>query len=71
MIIIEVKRWPNQVLRLHKSLYGLKQAARVWYQTLDSLLQTLGFIRVRVDYGVWVRHNSDTDPAYHWQTLLS
>lgn len=66
VIIIEVKRWPNQILRLHKTLYGLKQATRVWYQTLDPLLQTLGFIRVRVDYGVWVRHNSDTDHTRSW-----
>ena len=54
-----------QVLRLHKSLYGLKQAARVWYQTLDTLLQTLSFVRVRVDYGVWVRRaSSSTSPSW-------
>ena len=33
----------QHVLRLRKSLYGLKQAARIWYQTLDSLLKQFQF----------------------------
>lgn len=33
----------NKVLKLHKSLYGLKQAARVWNQTLHKALCSLGF----------------------------
>lgn len=34
---------PGDVLRLNKSLYGLKQAGRVWSKTLHDSLVKLGF----------------------------
>jgi hypothetical protein len=34
---------PTHVCRLNKSLYGLRQAPRIWNQTLDSHLRTQGF----------------------------
>jgi hypothetical protein len=42
------------VLRLQKSLYGLKQAGRNWYNLLDKVLQTLGFSKVLCDHSIWV-----------------
>lgn len=33
----------HQVCRLRKSMYGLKQAARVWYNTMTAILKDLGF----------------------------
>jgi len=33
---------PGKALRLNRSIYGLKQAARVWYKLLSRVLQTLG-----------------------------
>lgn len=33
----------NKVLRLRKSLYGLKQSARVWNKTAASMLEKMGF----------------------------
>jgi hypothetical protein len=37
---------PNHVLHLLKSLYGLKQAARMWNKKLHAVLLELGFVRL-------------------------
>ena len=36
-------RLPGKVVRLNKSLYGLKQASRSWHAHLTTCLNTLGF----------------------------
>ena len=33
----------NMVCRLHKDLYGLKKAPRVWYERLHNNLVKIGF----------------------------
>ena len=38
---------------VHKSIYGLCQAARVWYMVLDDALLEIGFIRCRGDLACW------------------
>lgn len=40
---------PNQVCKLNKSLYGLKQSSRCWYERFDHVLKELGFKRSEVD----------------------
>jgi len=45
----------HQVLRLHKALYGLRQAPRAWNSKLDSTLVALGFTRCSEEHGVYVR----------------
>jgi len=42
----------DMVMQLHKSLYGLKQAGRQWYDTLIHTLTDLGFRISQVDLGV-------------------
>lgn len=37
------------VCKLQRSLYGLKQAARIWNKTMDGLLVELGFVQSRAD----------------------
>ena len=40
------------VFKLKKSLYGLKQSTRIWYQNFDTYLLRLGFERRKVDHYV-------------------
>jgi hypothetical protein len=52
---------PNLVCRLHKSLYGLKQASRSWYSRFATYLTTLGFIEAKLDTSLFIfRHDSNT-----------
>jgi hypothetical protein len=44
---------PRTVKRLQKSLYGLKQAGRKWYDTLVRTLTKLGFFITHADPGVF------------------
>ena len=39
----------RRVCKLIKSIYGLKQAARVWYQSINELLNKLGWKATQVD----------------------
>jgi hypothetical protein len=45
---------PRVVKRLLKSLYGLKQAGRRWYDTLARALKSLGFTTSVADPGVFI-----------------
>ena len=50
----------NQVLWLLKSLYGLKQAGRRWYQRLVKIMEALGFKRCDVDQAVFYHRKGAT-----------
>lgn len=47
------------VKRLHKSLYGLKQAGRKWYDTLSHTLTDLGFQVNQSDPGIFSVHDAE------------
>lgn len=40
---------PDYVCRMNKSLYGLKQASRAWYNRFAAYLLTLGFVEGKSD----------------------
>lgn len=46
---------PTYVCHLHKSLYGLKQAIRAWYEKLQGALSSLGFIGSQNDHSLFVK----------------
>ena len=53
------KESKGRVLRLLKSLYGLKQAGRRWYQKLVKIMTNLGFTRCEGDQAMFYRRSED------------
>ena len=51
---------PRRVVRLLKSIYGLKQAGDLWNKKLDGILRSLGFVRCESDACVYVRIRGTT-----------
>ena len=45
---------PDYVCHLKKSIYGLKQAARLWYQKLQKVLEQMGFKKIYSDNSLYV-----------------
>jgi hypothetical protein len=54
---------PSHVCRLHKSLYGLKQALWVWYTRLNDFLLSIGFRTSKVDTSLFI-FSVGTDICY-------
>jgi hypothetical protein len=53
----EKEKKAGKVLRLDKSLYGLKQSGRVWYQTLQNHLQANGFTNCSLDRCAFIKRS--------------
>jgi len=49
----------HHVCHLHMSLYGLKQARRVWFKRFSNYLEDIGFSRFRSDYSLFIYHRQD------------
>lgn len=54
-MLIPEKLKSNIVWRVKKSLYGLKQSPRCFYNKLYNALKCKNYTRVKADYGVWTR----------------
>jgi len=48
---------PHHICRLHKALYGLNQAPRVWFSRLSTKLLDLGFIGSKADTSLFTLHS--------------
>ena len=45
----------SHVCILKKALYGLKEAPRIWYGRIDSLLSSLGFTKSKADSNLYYK----------------
>ena len=50
----------TKVYALHKSLYGLREANRLFYELLHSVMISIGFERLKTNLCVYAKH-ADTD----------
>ncbi|KAJ1695814.1 hypothetical protein LUZ63_012512 [Rhynchospora breviuscula] len=50
---------PGKVCRLQKSIYGLRQAPRMWFAKLTAALETYGFVQSKADYSLFTCHKGD------------
>lgn len=48
---------PHTICKLNKSLYGLKQSPRTWFDKLSTTLLSFGFSRARSDHSLFVKHS--------------
>ena len=48
---------PHYVCKLHKSIYGLKQARRAWFESFTTQLLHLGFIAFAANSSLFIYHH--------------
>ena len=60
----------GKVWRLHKSLYGLKQAAKDWYEACSGHLRSLGFLPTPEDECVFINAASQSYDLLYVDDLL-
>jgi CRISPR/Cas system Type II protein with McrA/HNH and RuvC-like nuclease domain len=51
----ESEEYPNHIYKLHKALYGIKQAPRAWYECLMHFLIKNGFRIGKIDSTIFTR----------------
>ena len=53
----------NTVLKLNKSLYGLKQSPRCWHEALTTALQKIGLVKTKTDPCLYIS-SDPTQPFF-------
>lgn len=55
----QVKGKEKQVLKLNKSLYGLKQSANLWNKCISDKLITLRYVQEKTDSCLYIKHDKN------------
>ena len=56
----KIKGLEHKVLRLQRSIYGLKQSALSWWKALHESMKKLGFVPLSSDAGIFIRRQGST-----------
>ncbi|KAK1565777.1 hypothetical protein Q3G72_034774 [Acer saccharum] len=48
----------NKVCRLRKSIYGLKQSPRAWFDRFTKAVKKCGYSQCQTDHTLFVKHSS-------------
>lgn len=62
----EIKGREAEVFRLHRSLYGLKQASRAWNEKFNSFFVMYGFTRGMADPCVYFLKKTKNVTSLPW-----
>ena len=52
---------PNHLCKLNRSIYGLKQSARCWNETLDKFLKSRGYRRSNADGCIYIKSKKQNE----------
>jgi hypothetical protein len=47
----------NQICKLNKTLYDLKQSSRIWFETLIKYLFSLDYVSLNVEFNVFMKND--------------
>ena len=56
---------PGMVCQLNLALYGMKQSAKLWADTNDNGLQSIGYVKSKYDNSLWFRREDRTYVTTH------
>ncbi|MCO5576728.1 hypothetical protein L7F22_030545 [Adiantum nelumboides] len=54
--LFESSEYPHHVCRLHRSIYGLKQSPRLWFQRFNDFMLAHGYTRLLSEPYIYIRH---------------
>ena len=56
---LETPTTSGKVCKLCKSLYGLKQSSRAWFERLTQVVKGNGFIQCQINHSIFVKHSPE------------